>query len=194
MVSVGTQAQTCTRPWAMSKKAQWSENRSIARKTKYLELYEHTITVTVGRGCLRRNVPLAKRNEDQGVPSIIHDDDPRGSIDKDMHHERTRMMGVRKYLKKSYCHRIECSAANFLTAFMWRRPLNNIVLATPTHKGPEKVSNGTSTQVVPWIINNLRAKIIEREIYNGRDPRGRGRRNRERNIVTIRKQTCNQTY
>ena len=96
MVSVGTQAQTCTRPWAMSKKAQWSENRSIARKTKYLELYEHTITVTVGRGCLRRNVPLAKRNEDQGVPPIIHDDDPRGSIDKDMHHERTRMMGVRK--------------------------------------------------------------------------------------------------
>ena len=113
MVSVGTQAQTCTRPWAMSKKAQWSENRSIAKKTKYLELYEHTITVTVGRGCLRRNVPLAKRNEDQGVPPIIHDDDQEGSIEKDTHHEHTRRIGVRKYLKRSYCYRINALQLTF---------------------------------------------------------------------------------
>ena len=44
-------------------------------------------------------------------------------------------------------------AANFLAAFMWRRPMNNAILAAPTHKRPEKVSDGISTQVVGWMIN-----------------------------------------
>ena len=79
-------------------------------------------------------------------------------------------MRARKYLRESYCHRIECSAANFLAAFIWRRPLNNAALAIPTHKGPERVSDATSTQIVAWMINKWRAKIIGRELYNVRDP------------------------
>ena len=57
-------------------------------------------------------------------------------------------MGAKKYLRESYYHRIKCSATNFLTALMWRRPLNNAALATITHRGPEKVFDGTSIQVV----------------------------------------------
>ena len=110
---MGTQAQTCTGPWALSEEAQWSENRSIARKTKYLELHKQTMIIMVGRGCPRRNVPLAKPNEDQGVPPIIHDDDQEGSIEKDTHHEHTRRIGVRKYLKKSYCYRINALQLTF---------------------------------------------------------------------------------
>jgi len=79
-------------------------------------------------------------------------------------------MGARKYLRESCCHHIECSTANFLAAFMWRRPLNSAALAIPTHKGPKRVSDTTSTQVVAWIINKWRVKIIGREIYNVRDP------------------------
>ena len=87
-----------------------------------------------------------------------------------MHYERAGGMGAMKYIRKSYCHRIECSTTNFLAAFMWRRPLNSTALATPTHRGLEGVFDGISTQVVPWMINKWRAKIIEREIYNVRDP------------------------
>ena len=65
-----------------------------------------------------------------------------------MHRERTRRMEARKYLRKSCCHRIECPTANFLVAFIWRRPLNSVALATTTHRRPERVSDGTSTQVV----------------------------------------------
>ena len=36
--------------------------------------------------------------------------------------------------RESYNHHINCSAANFLTALMWRRPLNRAKLAAPTHK------------------------------------------------------------
>ena len=79
------------------------------------------------------------------------------------------LMGARQYLRKNCCHRIEYSAANFLAAFMWRRPLNSAVLATPTHRGSEGVSDGISTQVMAWMINKWRAKIIKREIYNVRD-------------------------
>ena len=128
------------------------------------------MTIEDRRGCLRRTIPSAKCNEDHDVPLVIQGDVPGGSFDKDMHYERTRRMGARKYLRKRCCHRIECSVTNFLAAFMWRKPLNNAVLATPTHRGPEKVSDGTSTQVVVWMINKWRAKINQREIYNVRNP------------------------
>ena len=56
-------------------------------------------------------------------------------------------MEAQKCLGKGCCHRIKCSAANFLTALMWRRPLNSTVFATPTHRRPKGVFDGTSTQV-----------------------------------------------
>ena len=106
------------------------------------------MTVEVGKGCLRGNIPSAKRNEDQDVPPVIQGDVPRVSIDKDMHYECTGRMRARKYLRKGYCHRIKYFTANFLATLMWRRPLNSIVLAAPTHKGSRRVSDGTSIQVV----------------------------------------------
>jgi len=70
------------------------------------------------------------------------------SNDRGVYLKCTRRLGTQKYLRKSCCHCIECSAVNFLAAFMWRRPLNSTALAFPIHRGPERVFNGTSTQVV----------------------------------------------
>ena len=50
--------------------------------------------------------------------------------------------------RKSCCLPIKCSTTNTLAVLMQRRPLNSAALATSTHKRPERVSNGTSTQVV----------------------------------------------
>ena len=72
---------------------------------------------------------------------------PRNSSDKDVHHKYTRRRGTQNYLRKSCYHHIECTATTFLTTFMWRRPLNNAVLATTTHRKPKRVSDGTGTQV-----------------------------------------------
>ena len=72
---------------------------------------------------------------------------PRSPIDRDMHHEHTKRRGTQKYLRESYYHRIECTAATFLAAFMWRILLNNDVLLTTTHRKPEKVFDRTNTQV-----------------------------------------------
>ena len=52
---------------------------------------------------------------------------------------------------------------------MWRRPLNSAVLATITHRRPEKVSDGTNTQVVAQMINKFRIKMVQEELYNVRD-------------------------
>ena len=103
------------------------------------------MTVMVGRDCPRRNIPSAKCNEGRDMPPVIQGDVPGGSIDKDMHYEHTGRMGARKYLRKSYCHCIEYSTANFLATFMWKRPMNSAVLATPTHRGPKGVFNEIST-------------------------------------------------
>ena len=83
-----------------------------------------------------------------------------------MHYERTRKMGIRKYLRKSCYHCIKYPAANFPTVFMWRRPLISVALATTTHRKPKKMSDGTSTQVVAQMINKSRIKIVQEELYN----------------------------
>ena len=87
-----------------------------------------------------------------------------------MHYECTGRVGAKKYLRENCGHRIKCFVANFLAIFMWRRSLNSAALVIPTHRGLERVSDMTSTQVVAWMINKWRAKIIRREIYNVRDP------------------------
>ena len=69
------------------------------------------------------------------------------SSNKDMRHERIRMKETQNYLVESCYYHIECIATTFFAAFMWRRLLNNIVLATVTHKKPKRVSDGTDTQV-----------------------------------------------
>ena len=79
-------------------------------------------------------------------------------------------MGVRKYLREICYHPIKCTTSAFLAAFMWRRPLNSVVLATTTHRKPERVSDGTSTQIVAQMINKCRIMMVYKELYNGRDP------------------------
>ena len=95
---------------------------------------------------------------------------PGSSSDKGVHHKRIRMMGTQKYLRESCYHHIEYTTATFLAAFMLRRPLNSVVLATTTHRKPERVSDGTSTQVRAQMINKCRIKMAQRELYNVRDP------------------------
>ena len=76
-----------------------------------------------------------------------HYDLPGSSSDKDVYHEHPRMMGPQKYIRKSWYHCIECTAATFLTVFKLRKPLNSVALATITHRKPEWVFDGTGTQV-----------------------------------------------
>ena len=69
---------------------------------------------------------------------------------------------------------------------MWRRPLNSVVLATTTHKRLERVSDGTSTQVVAQMTNKCRIKIVQQELYNVRDPSWtKDRKMIEESIVAI---------
>ena len=75
-----------------------------------------------------------------------------------------------KDLRKSCCHRIKCTETSFLTAFMWRRHLNSDTLVTTTHKEPEEVSDGIYTQVKSQMNDKCRVKMIQRELYNVKNP------------------------
>ena len=55
--------------------------------------------------------------------------------------------GNPKYLSKSCPHHIKYTAATFLAALMWRRPLNSVILAAAAHKGLKGVSDGMGAQV-----------------------------------------------
>ena len=76
----------------------------------------------------------------------------------------------KKYLRKSCYHRIECTLATFLATLMWRRPLNSVTLATTTHRKPGRVSDGTNTQAKAQMIDKGRIKMIQKKIYNVKDP------------------------
>ena len=48
---------------------------------------------------------------------------------------------------ESYHHHIKCATTTLLAALMRKRPLNSTTLATATHKGVIRVSDGTGAQV-----------------------------------------------
>ena len=53
---------------------------------------------------------------------------------------------------------------------MWTRLLNSATSVTVTHRTPERVSDGTGTQVQAWMINKWKAKIVQRGLFNRRNP------------------------
>ena len=70
-----------------------------------------------------------------------------------------RRYGNSKISKGSYYHCIKCTAATFPAAFMLKRPLNSAVLAITTQRKPERMSDGTGTQVRGQMINKCRIKM-----------------------------------
>ena len=113
---------------------------------------------------------LGHDNYSSNMYSNYHGDLPRNSSNKDVYHKHKKMMETQKYLRESCYHRIECIVVTFLVAFMLRRPLNNTALATITHRKPERMSNGTNTQVRVQITNKCRIKMAQTKLYNVRDP------------------------
>ena len=69
---------------------------------------------------------------------------------------------------------------------MWRRSLNSTTLTTTTHRKPERVSDGTGTQVRVRMINRWRVKMIQRRIYKVKDSSWKGDQEKEKeNTVVI---------
>ena len=66
-------------------------------------------------------------------------------------------------------HHIECTTAIFLAAFMLRKPLNSAAFTTITNRKLKRVFDRTDTQVRAQMINKCMIKMVQREIYNGRD-------------------------
>ena len=66
-------------------------------------------------------------------------------------------------------------------------------LATTTHKKPWKVSNETGTQVISQTINKYRVKIIQRELYNVKNPLWKGDRRNSRKKDSILIYSCTQS-
>ena len=94
------------------------------------------------RGWSEEEYLLGHDKSSSNVYSRYHSDLPWNSSDRNVHHKHTRRRGTQKYLRESCYHYIECTVAIFLTAIMWRRPLNSIVLVTTTHRKPERVFDG----------------------------------------------------
>ena len=81
---------------------------------------ERDLVMMVQENGSRRNASSPKQNKGQNVWFAIHSNVSRDSIDKDIHYESTGQREAMKYLRESYYHCIECSAANSRAALMWK--------------------------------------------------------------------------
>ena len=81
---------------------------------------ERGLVMRVQESGLRRNAFLAKQSRGQKVWSVIQNNVLEDSIDKNTHLESTGQREAMKYLRESCYYLIECSAANSLTALMWK--------------------------------------------------------------------------
>ena len=85
--------------------------------------------------------------------------------------------GAQKYLRKNCYHCIKFTITTFLAAFIWRRRLNSETLVTTTYKKPREVSDGTDTQVKSQMFDKCRVKMIQKELYNVKNPLWKGKEN-----------------
>ena len=67
---------------------------------------------------------------------------------------------------------------------MWRRPLNNVILAAVAHKRLKGVSDGMGAQVGVQMINKCKTQMMKNSLYNvEKPPRERGEKKEGESIV-----------
>ena len=54
-----------------------------------------------------------------------------------------------------------------MTAFMWSRPLNSVSWEITTQKKLKKKFDGTNTQMVDWMMNKCRGRMIQGDYIIG---------------------------
>ena len=85
-------------------------------------------------------------------------------------HKISKEKLLTKYLRKSCYYRIKFTVTTFLAAFIQRRHLNSETLVITTHRKLEEVFDGTDTQVKSQMNDKCRVKMIQRELYNVKNP------------------------
>ena len=90
-----------------------------------------------------------------------------------------------KYLEKNCYHHIKCIVPTFMAAFMWSRPLNSVSWVITTQKKLKKKFDGTTTQVVAWMMNKCRGRMVEGDYIMGNIFHKKGDQNRERFLVLL---------
>ena len=89
-----------------------------------------------------------------------------------------------KYLEKSCYHHIKCIVPTIM-AFMWSRPLNSVSKEITTQKKLKKKFDGTITQVVAWMMNKCRGKMVQGDYIMGNIFHKEGGESEQREIFGV---------
>ena len=90
-----------------------------------------------------------------------------------------------KYLEKNCYHHIKCIVFAFMAAFMWSRPLNSVSWDITTQKKLKKKFDGTITQVVAWMMNKCRGKMVQGDYIMGNIFHKEGGESEQREIFGV---------
>ena len=76
------------------------------------------MVMRVQKSDLSRNASSVEQSQGQKMRFVIKSNIPNNSTDEDKYQEGTGQREAMKYLRESYYHHIECSAANSVTTLM----------------------------------------------------------------------------
>ena len=74
-----------------------------------------------------------------------------------------------------------------MAAFMWSRLLNSVFWDITTQKKLKKKFDETNTQVVAWMMNKCRGRMVQRDYIMGNIFHKKREGNRERFLVLLEK-------
>ena len=118
-----------------------SEEKQVVTRISHWETYKWGTNEMWSK----ERLLLGYDNDSSSTYSSNLSNPPKSSSNRNVSHDRVRRKETQKYLRESCYHRIKCTTATFLAAFMWRRPLNSATSVNATHRKPKRVSDETGT-------------------------------------------------
>ena len=139
----------------------------------------------------RINTSSASQNWGQKRWSVVQSNVLGSSIGTDKHYRDIGQKRVQNILGESCYHRIKFTAANSLTALMWRWYLNSGYQPYSYYIGIMEGADGTSINT-SHLACTWRTRMRGEGSIKGRGGNRKWRsKNQKRNTVTIENQTCN---
>ena len=137
-------------------------------KLKITKIYPLRFWVWEITGKLSEEIFLLGSIECGSIVYLDHyNDSPQSSHHVETPHGKRERRKTPKYLEKSCYHHIKCIVPTFMAAFMWSRPLNSVSWEITTQKKLKKKFDGTNTQMVAWMMNKCRGRMVQRDYIMG---------------------------
>ena len=137
-------------------------------KLKTIKIYQLRFWVWEITGKLSNEIFLLGSIERGSIVYLDHYNNSPQSLHRvETPHEHMGKKEDSKIFREKLLPPIKCIIPTFMVTFMWSKPLNSISWEITTQKKLKKKFDGTNTQVMAWMMNKCRERIVQRDYIMG---------------------------